>query len=155
MTNIIYANEPLNNLVNYSVFMAGPTPRTNILETSWRPGAVELFKKFNFSGNILLPEPKDGIWAGFEQQVAWELEGLEKADVVMFWVPRELPDMPGFTTNVEFGMLVKSGRCVYGRPNFADKIEYLDYIYNKFTGKTPVTTLEGLVSDIIRLAGKA
>jgi hypothetical protein len=52
-------------------------------------------------------------------QVEWEYAGLESCTAVAFWVPRQLPTLPGFTTNVEFGRYVDSGRCVYGRPDGA------------------------------------
>jgi hypothetical protein len=38
----------------------------------------------------------------------WEREGLIKASVIFFWIPRGLPDMPAFTTNVEFGYWLHS-----------------------------------------------
>ena len=38
----------------------------------------------------------------------WDREGLIKASVIFFWIPRGLPDMPAFTTNVEFGYWLHS-----------------------------------------------
>lgn len=59
--------------------------------------------------------------------------------------------MPGFTTNVEFGYWVKSksklkpGKVLYGRPDTAEKIKYLDWLYNKVTGQQPVNELTALL----------
>ena len=72
----------------------------------------------------------------------WEYEGLERCSVIAFWVPRVLDTLPGFTTNVEFGRYVGSGRCVYGRPDHAHKTRYLDWLYAKLTGRDPQTDLE-------------
>ena len=35
---------------------------------------------------------------------------------ILFWVPRDLRTLPGFTTNVEFGLDVTTGRAVLGCP---------------------------------------
>lgn len=52
----------------------------------------------------------------------WERMALTEATVIMFWVPRSLPDMAGFTTNVEFGYWMPTKKVIYGRPNTAKKI---------------------------------
>jgi len=86
-----------------SIFLAGPTPRSK--ETvSWRPEAIEILNKLDFDGIVYIPEY--GINVGDidnDKQFAWELEALEEATTIVFWVPRKLPEMPAFTTNVEFG----------------------------------------------------
>ena len=38
----------------------------------------------------------------------WERIALTDATVILFWVPRKLPDMAAFTTNVEFGYWLHS-----------------------------------------------
>ncbi len=50
--------------------------------------------------------------------------------------------MPAFTTNVEFGLYLNSGKIVYGRPDNAPKNRYLDYIYEKEYSKKPFSSLE-------------
>jgi 8-oxo-dGTP pyrophosphatase MutT (NUDIX family) len=76
------------------------------------------------------------------------------ADVVMMWVPREIKSMPAFTTNVEFGMFVRSGRLVYGRPEGAPKTRYLDKVYQDNPLETPLsTTLDELVAQAISRVG--
>ena len=74
-------------------------------------------------------------------QVEWEHAGLEAATVIAFWVPRDLNTLPGFTTNVEFGRCVGSGRIIYGRPDQAPKNRYLDWLYRKCTSLQPCRTL--------------
>lgn len=102
---IIYAHEPLVDLKN-TIFLAGPTPR-NAETKSWRPDFIQELNNVHFDGTVLVPEASDGIWKNdYIGQVKWELEAINKADIVAFWIPRSIPDMPGFTTNVEFGMCV-------------------------------------------------
>lgn len=102
-----------------SVFLAGPTPRSKSVR-SWRADAFFALRDA-WAGpetlNVLIPEPKDGVWAEeYHDQVEWETTGLDTATVIMFWIPRDVRAMPGFTTNVEFGLYARSGRVVLGAP---------------------------------------
>lgn len=152
---IIYSDEKIN-LVGKSIFLAGPTLRKEkgiiswirkilrINRTSWRVDAVNYLKKNNFDGTVLIPERSDGfIKVDYYDQVEWEFFGLENCDKIVFWIPRNLKTLPGFTTNVEFGhYLAKSAnKVIYGRPDNASKIAYLDWLYGKYK-KTPCNTLE-------------
>ena len=66
----------------------------------------------------------------YTDQAAWEREALSEASTIVFWVPRELETMPAFTTNVEFGYWINRNKIVYGRPDEARKIKYLDWLYD-------------------------
>lgn len=91
---------------------------------------------------MLVPERR--VWSvkfEYVDQAEWEYLGLETCSVIAFWVPRQLPSLPGFTTNVEFGRYVASGRCVYGRPDGAPHTRYLDWLFTKLTGNEPHKTL--------------
>lgn len=122
------------HIAQYSVFLAGPTPRDES-GIDWRPEAIEIFESFDFDGTLFAPSPFLTIYDSFSEnyyhQIDWEERALRAATIVMFWVPRDLKTMPAFTTNVEFGMYVGSGKMVYGRPvvNFlpAPKTGYLDW----------------------------
>lgn len=149
---IIYAHEPIVNLHN-SVFLAGPTVR-DAKTIGWRPEFIQALKDLDFNGTVLVPEAADGIWKdNYIDQVTWELEGIEKAELVSFWIPRELPNMPAFTTNVEFGYcLGKEKYTIYGRPNSAVKCNYLDFIHNKYNinlQENPYTTIKQMAEEII------
>ena len=50
---------------------------------------------------------------------------LHLSDVILFWIPRDLDTLPGFTTNIEWGVWHASGRCVLGAPPNAPKLRYL------------------------------
>ncbi|MCU7820557.1 nucleoside 2-deoxyribosyltransferase domain-containing protein [Kitasatospora sp. DSM 101779] len=102
-----------------SVFLAGPTPRAAEV-ASWRPQAVDLIAA-RWTGpkplTVLLPEDRDGFRAvDYDHQFAWETAGRAAATAILFWIPRDLRTLPGFTTNVEFGHDVTTGRTVLGCP---------------------------------------
>jgi ADP-ribose pyrophosphatase YjhB (NUDIX family) len=60
--------------------------------------------------------------------------------------------MPGFTTNVEFGEDLHSGKIVYGRPEHAEKCRHLDKRMEEL--KLPVfTSLEDTLRHAISLLG--
>lgn len=80
----------------------------------------------------------------------WERIGLTNASVIAFWIPRYLPDMPAFTTNVEFGYWLHTGKVVYGRPNDAEKIKYLDWLYKLDYNEEPVDSLEELLNISVK-----
>lgn len=99
-----------------SVFLAGPTSRLGDDVRSWRPAAVgELVAAW--PGTVPLavftPESRGGVRARhYEDQVEWETKARAAASVIMFWIPRDVRLLPGFTTNVEFGLDVGAGRPV-------------------------------------------
>ena len=80
----------------------------------------------------------------------WEREGLTKASVIVFWIPRSLPDMPAFTTNVEFGYWIHSKKIIYGRPDDAVKIKYLDWLYELDYNEKPFNNLDDLLKNAIK-----
>lgn len=132
---------------DHSLFLAGPTPRSSDVR-SWRIDALHVLSQINYDGTVLVPERRD--WAtkfDYDDQVEWEYAGLQGAAVVICWVPRDLVKLPGFTTNVEFGHYVNSGRFLYGRPDDAPKVRYLDWLYGKVTGRVPHNSLKNLLIE--------
>lgn len=135
-----------------SIFLAGPTPRNNSA-ISWRTNACKTLKLLGFDGVVYVPEystwkPKED----YVDQAMWEREVLINATVILFWMPRVLPDMAGFTSNVEFGYWLHSGKVIYGRPNDASKIKYLDWLYKEDYNKEIYTDLDSLLNEAIKLA---
>jgi hypothetical protein len=114
---LVHAGDPLPE--GASVFLAGPTPRSQDVP-SWRPDAVgELSAQWRGPGRlaVLIPEPPSGRhWLYFDDQAEWETIAREAATAILFWIPRDLRTLPGFTTNVEFGLDVTTGRAVLGCP---------------------------------------
>lgn len=112
--------------IGKSIFLAGPTPRSDDV-SSWRPEAISVIEALDFNGRVFVPESSD--WRqrdNYDGQVAWEWEALNAATVVVFWIPRDMDTLPGFTTNVEFGYLAASGKALLGFPSDAPKTKYLE-----------------------------
>jgi hypothetical protein len=147
--NVFYIDSKQSTLDKPSIFLAGPTPRDK--ETpSWRPEAIRLFNTFD--GDVFVPERSNGeIKFEYYDQVEWEWKHLHAATVILFWVPRNLQNMPAFTTNVEFGyyLATKPNACFYGRPENSPKTRYLDWLYKQVVGEEPITELSKLVYNIV------
>lgn len=143
---------------NKSIFLAGPTPRDAGV-SSWRAEAITMLRTLGWKDYIFVPEPPLDTF-GFQinqmddfeysKQIEWEEEGLTNAKVIMFWIPRQLPHMPAFTTNIEFGMWCKSGKVVLGAPPNAEKMKYLHYYANKL-GIPNYTSLEQTAKAAIEM----
>lgn len=145
---VIYAGEKFHN-PKFSVFLAGPTPR-EVSVKSWRPEFVDTLRLKGFKGSVFAPENRTlGSPYDFEKQIAWEVEGLNKANIIIFWIPRVLQTMPAFTTNIEFGEFMHSGKIAVGFPP--------DSVNNRYIGKRcqmhkiPLfQTIEGLILYICK-----
>ena len=153
--NIIlnYSNYPVIKDSNKSsIFLAGPTPRSSEV-ISWRNEAINILKQLDYNGIIYIPEC-DFLNSNFDYttQVEWEWEAMEYADIILFWVPRS-KELPGFTTNVEFGYWLGKNRqkVYYGRPDEAINNRYLDALYFKLNKRQPFNSLFGLIYDIIHV----
>lgn len=138
----------------HSVFLAGPSPRDSGI-TDWREEAIDLLRQFNFKGKVYSPVPlnmDDWNEDTYNHQIDWELFHLRKASIIAFWVPRDLETLPGFTTNVEFGMFVNDPRPVLlGYPKGTPKMKYIDYLARKHY--RPVTHyLEYLMEEVADIA---
>ncbi|HWD02690.1 MAG TPA: nucleoside 2-deoxyribosyltransferase domain-containing protein [Amycolatopsis sp.] len=117
--SLVYAREPIPE--GPSIFLAGPTPRLGSDCPSWRPDAIaEIEKQWGATEptlTVLTPESRGGKLAKhYDDQVGWETRARLGADVIVFWIPRDLATLPGFTTNVEFGLDIGTGRVVLGCP---------------------------------------
>ncbi|HLD18063.1 MAG TPA: nucleoside 2-deoxyribosyltransferase domain-containing protein [Patescibacteria group bacterium] len=122
---IIYAKEEAPQKFSKSIFLAGPSPR-NPSHPNWRPEALTILEDMGYDGTVFLPIPRDGDWGlDYDAQVDWETRHLNMSDVVVFWVPRDMRDLPALTTNVEFGMFYDSGKAVLGYPEGACHMHYL------------------------------
>ena len=138
-----------------SIFLAGPTPRDE--ETiSWRIEAIEYLKEKNFDGVVYIPEDEFVRKNDYIDQAEWEREALTNSSVIVFWVPRELKKMPAFTTNVEFGYYIakRAEAIIYGRPDNAIKIKYLDWLYKKESDEKIFNTLEETINKAVKFIDK-
>jgi len=120
----IYALEN-HTLTGHSIFLAGPTPRDHV-SPSWRPDMIKVLRDKGYNGDILIPERRGNyLDYDYETHTDWEVKHLYAASIILFWVPRELKTMPAFTTNIEFGEFMHSGKVVLSYPKNAEKMRYL------------------------------
>lgn len=134
-----------------SMFLAGPTPRSMDVDT-WRTEAIKILDELGFRGIVYVPEKEfDDRTFEYTNQVWWEREALHNATTIVFWIPRNVEIMPGFTTNVEFGywLAKNSDKVIYGRPNNCPKNKYLDWLYETETDKKPIDNLKDLLKGAI------
>lgn len=132
-----------------SIFLAGPTPRGE-KDISWRKEAVKILEDLGFSGIVYVPEystwkPKED----YVDQAMWERNALTEATVIVFWIPRDLETMPGYTTNVEFGYWLPSKKVIYGRPDKTPKTKYLDWLYELDYGVKAKNDLHSLLEEAL------
>jgi len=113
-----------------AIFLSGPIERRQSNQPPqlpcWRADAFELLRRATPTVVVYTPEwgKKPEGWS-YENQVAWEVMAMEWADVILFWIPRQLPELPGFTTNIEFGEWLHSGKIMVGAPPDAPHMQYL------------------------------
>lgn len=128
---VVYAREDIPESVTQSIFLVGPTPRSDD-GAPWRADAVQLLQDMGFEGVVYVPEPRDGVWIkDYDGQVEWEELCLNQADCIVAWVPRDLETMPAFTTNIEWGRWESSGKMVLGYPDDAPKMSYMNHYAKK------------------------
>lgn len=151
---VIYARETIPT-GRPAVMLLGPTPRTGTVP-SWRPPAIDLLAD-RWRGDeplvVLSPESRGGKRAEhYEDQVESELAMIQAATVRMFWIPRCLQTLPGFTTNVEAGMcFAEPERMVLGcPPDCADPIRNRYLIWHAQRLGIPFcTTLSHTVDTVL------
>lgn len=151
-----YSNEKVLK-GNKSIFLAGPTPRSMDVDT-WRTEATKILDELGFRGIVYVPEKEfDDRTFDYDNQVWWEREALYNATTIVFWIPRNVEVMPGFTTNVEFGywLAKNSDKVIYGRPSDSPKNKYLDWLYETETGKKPIDNLRDLLKDAVKMTNLA
>lgn len=149
---VVYSKQEAPKTLAKSIFLAGPSPR-GPEDPSWREEALEILESLGYDGVTFVPLPEDGQWPKvYDDQVDWETRCLNMADVVVFWVPRDLERLPAFTTNVEFGLWLESGKAVLGYPEGAAKMRYLDW-HARRAGLPVFDTLEATLREAVERLG--
>lgn len=148
----VYSLEEPPSSYRKSIFLAGPTPRNTDVQ-SWRPQALRILENLGYNGVVFIPENRNGIGKTYEYGLypKWEHRMLDMADCIVFWIPRDLKKLPGFTTNVEFGLYAKSGKCILGAPPEAKNISYLKIVASKHSLPCFTTLEETIQHGLSRL----
>jgi len=133
---ICYAQNNIPTLYTKSIFLAGPTLRTNLQDrqkNSWRIKALEYLKELNYDGVVFVPEDfnKEFDHNALTQQIEWEQKALAKADCILMYLERTENNM-GLTSNIEFGMYSKSGKIVCGFTDQAIKNNYIKHEVERY-----------------------
>lgn len=118
----------LDNLHN-AVFLAGPCPREDYEKNDvWRKEAYSIFEDIGFKGDILNPTNKNYmLMKDLTKQTDWENEAMHKASAIIFYLERTEKN-PGFTSNVEIGMWLKSNNIFVCIPDDSRKKNANAYI---------------------------
>lgn len=150
---INYSDKPVIESGKPSIFLAGPTPRSLDVIT-WRIEAIKILERFDYDGVVYVPELEhDNRDFDYTNQVWWERKALHNASVISFWIPRD-EKMPAYTTNVEFGYWLSkdADKVLYGRPDYASKVKYLDWLYSTETNRVPYNNIDELLESAIKLS---
>lgn len=147
----IYASQPFPHTFEKSLYLAGPTPRDPGVP-SWRPRALKLLEAFAYNGVVFVPESQNGTRRrDYLQQMDWELEAMRRSDVLLFWVPATKDAMPAYTTRVEFGLELRSGKMVFGAPRKTYKTRYLRELAKKYNVASHHTLEETIEAAFTKL----
>ena len=152
---IINFSDEKINISNNSIFLAGPTLRDSEFDLSWRKNACDYLESIGFSGIVYVPEFKNGKNPmDFLNQAGWEREGLMNAGVIVFYIPRKLPLLPGFTTNVEYGMYLakRPEASILCCPLDSEKNRYLEWLYTVEKPNAVIyRTLEEILDEAVNM----
>lgn len=131
--HLVFSDEPLPLSVTQSIFLEGPSPRRQGIK-DWKVEAVNLLEKMGYKGHVFIPRFRDDFFErsssktfDYDAQVEFERKARARADIVLIWLARDIKgEMPAFTTNFEMGEDYKRGNVVYGHPEDADKVSYMN-----------------------------
>ena len=117
LPTIVRPHEELPSSGIAAIYLAGPVPR-RAGEVPWHLEAIAALQAYGFDGAVIVPRASDEAAAqeSDERQLSWEFEAQCRADVLLFWVPRDPADMLGLTTNLEWGIWHDTGKVVIGIP---------------------------------------
>ena len=150
---IVYSLEEPPQSFTKSIFLAGPTTRSPETK-SWRPDALKFLVDKGYDGVVFVPENRDKTYTDFgdtSPYSTWEHRVLDMSDLILFWVPRNLETLPGFTTNVEFGLYAGSGKALFGPPSGV-KNRYLNFVADKFN-VPKFESLEDMIDKALDILG--
>lgn len=117
---LFYEDEvPAKRVGDPMIFLAGPTSRDGIPDYMWRKDAIFFLRTFGYEGKILIPEPRgysyladrnDDDFTDSHNIHQWEYDGIHRCDALVFWIPRNLEQLLGITTNRELGQALERAK---------------------------------------------
>ena len=118
-----------------------------------------VLEQLGFEGTVCIPEfktPRPFEESDWEPQVKWERQLLDAASCILFWVPRSMPDMPGLTTNLEFGTYLQKKPCqvLLAYPKEAEYMQWITLKYKEVTAKDPVHSMVTAAAKAVEIANK-
>jgi 8-oxo-dGTP pyrophosphatase MutT (NUDIX family) len=151
---VVYVPDEPPKTYSKSIFLAGPTSRSDPTKiTTWRAQALTELELQHYDGVVFVPEQRPGgPECSYEQQIEWEEQYLNWTDCILFWVPRDMENLPGLTTNIEWGVWHDSGKVVLGTPAGAVHTRYLRYYADKFNVRQHVF-LKTTVEEAVKMVG--
>jgi len=130
----------------FTVFLAGSIEMGKA--ENWQAKMEKEFSKFD---NVCLLNPRRDDWDSdwkqeitnpeFNQQVNWELDALEKADLIVFYFS---PETQSPITLLELGLFARSGKLVVCCPNGFWRKGNIDIVCEKYN-VPQVKSIEKLV----------
>lgn len=150
---VLFPPQPINIKQNSekSIFLAGSIDMGQAID--WQSQVIEELQQWQ--GVILNPRRPDwdSSWEQridhplFHEQVNWELEGLEKADLIVYYFA---PKSQAPVTMLELGLYAQSGKAVVCCPDGFWRKGNVDIVCERY--QIPqVENLEGLVEKILKL----
>lgn len=130
---LVRAQQPFPRKTVKSIFLLGPIPRLEeTMEYSWKPEAYRLLEELGYDGIVFDPEHETAYDRNnFDYvrapQINWEVEAMNRADIIVAWIPRQFPNMPALTSNIEMGEFFKTGKLLIGYPEGSKRMEYIKF----------------------------
>ena len=148
--SVIKAPQPLNpSIEQFVVFLAGST--SSAMKLNWHELIETAFKDSN---KICLLNPKrpdwDSSWKenindkNFHDQISWELNGLEKANLIVLYFS---PDSQSPISLLEFGLFAKRGKLLVFCPEGYWKKGNVDVVCQHYNIKQ-VNSFESIINYI-------
>ena len=146
--NVITAAEELNLNKGYSVFLAGSIEGDTAQK--WQDIVIEDLA----NDNGILVNPRRDVWDSswkqeinnpkFNEQVSWELEALEKVDLIIMYFDKSTKSPISL---LELGLFAKSGKLVVCCPDGFWRKGNVDIVCNRY-GVLQVQNLEELINEV-------
>lgn len=139
-----------------SIFLAGPTTRNGLFSDSWRKSACDYLEhELHYDGVVYVPEFQNSrASVELTKQAPWERQGLMEAGAIVFYLCRKFPEMPGLTTNAEFGryFALRPQNVLICSPVWANKNDYLVWQYKEESDMPVYETLEDILKAAVDMA---